>query len=369
MLDTLTIEGETFTYDAIRSGAYATTPMSPYTQHTLEFCNAWLNGQTQFTVHTSGSTGVPKPIQLGRTQMQQSALMTGKALGLTQGQRALVCLNTQYIAGIMMLVRGFELGLHMTIIPPSENPLKNLKETYSHPTPFDFVALVPMQVQAILKYPTGTPWLNDLQVVIIGGAPVNYALAKALKPLRPQVYVTYGMTETVSHIALRQINSSSRAEEYQLLPGVHMRQDKRGCIEIQSPTTCHQWITTNDLVQLTDATHFKWLGRADRVINTGGVKVQVETVEQAIDEVMTEQGIQRRFFVASLPDHRLGEQIIVVLEGTPLPQNRQQAILENTAGLLKKYEAPKSMHFVAEFAETPTAKIDRLHTIKHLRKP
>ncbi|WP_299453600.1 AMP-binding protein [uncultured Microscilla sp.] len=368
MLDTLTIEGESFTYDAIRSGAYATTPLRRYAQHTLAFCHAWLNGQTQFTIHTSGSTGVPKPIQLERTQMQQSALMTGKALGLAQGQRALVCLNTQYIAGIMMLVRGFELGLHMTIVPPSENPLKNLKETTSHTAPFDFVALVPMQVQAILQYPTGIPWLNALQVAIIGGAPVNYALAKALKPLRSQVYITYGMTETVSHIALRQINAPSHAEEYKLLPGVRMRQDKRGCIEIQSPTTRHQWITTNDLVQLIDATHFKWLGRADRVINTGGVKVQVETVEQAVDEAMNEQGILRRFFVASLPDHRLGEQVVVVLEGVPLPQDMQQTLLKNTTGLLKKYEAPKSMYFVAEFAETPTAKIDRLSTLKRLRK-
>jgi O-succinylbenzoic acid--CoA ligase len=289
--------------------------------------------------------------------------MTGKALALQPTQRALVCLNTQYIAGIMMLVRGFELGLQMEVIPPSENPLKSLSNTHA----FDFVALVPMQVQAILDSPEGTAWLNALHTLIIGGAPVNYTLAKQLKTLASHVYITYGMTETVSHIALRHINADHRANEYQILPEVSIRQDERGCIEINSPTTLNEWITTNDLIELIDATHFKWLGRADRVINSGGVKVQVETVEQALDQVMSEQGIHARFFVAGLPDDRLGQQVIAVIEGATLADNVQNDILQQLAQLLKKYEVPKKMYFVPIFAQTPTAKIDQLHILKHLQ--
>lgn len=362
MRDVIIIEGETFAYNDIRSGAYAHQTTSSYTLQTLEFCQAWLNQQTHFSIHTSGSTGTPKLIQLSRTQLQKSAQMTGKALGLQPDQRALICLNTQYIAGIMMLVRGFELGLQMEVIPPSENPLKSLSNTQT----FDFVALVPMQVQAILAYNGGKAWLNVLHTLIIGGAPVNYTLAKQLKTLTSNVYITYGMTETVSHIALRHINAHHRADQYQVLPEVSIRQDARGCIEINSPTTLNEWITTNDLIELIDATHFRWLGRADRVINSGGVKVQVETVEQALDQLMNEQGIHSRFFVAGLPDDRLGQQVIAVIEGTELAHHVQDELLQQLAQLLKKYEVPKKIYFVPTFAQTPTAKIDQLHILKHL---
>lgn len=366
MHDVLTVEGKIFSYDDIRSGAYTQLALSHYTQQTLDFCHAWLNQQTSFTIHTSGSTGKPKPIQLSRAQMQKSAQMTGKALELKPQQRALVCLNTQYIAGIMMLVRGFELGLQMVVIPPSENPLKTLEASPNSSLSFDFVALVPMQVQAILAHPQGETWLNHLYALIIGGAPVNYALAKRLKPLQSKIYVTYGMTETVSHIALRHINAKQRSDEYQLLPEVSIRQDARGCIEINSPTTLNQWITTNDLVTITDNSHFKWLGRVDRVINSGGVKVQVETVEQALDQAMSEAGIEQRFFVAGMPDPRLGEKIVAIVEGAGVASDVQQQILQRLGELLKKYEVPKKIYFVKEFAETPTAKIDRLYILKHL---
>lgn len=362
MRDFITIEGKAFAYNEIRSGVYTQQTTSDYTRQTLDFCQAWLNQQTHFSIHTSGSTGTPKLIQLSRAQLQKSAKMTGKAIKLKPNHRALVCLNTQYIAGIMMLVRGFELGLQMDVIPPSENPLKSLSNIQT----FDFVALVPMQVQAILGCSGGTAWLNALHALIIGGAPVNYVLAKQLKTLTSNVYITYGMTETVSHIALRHINAHHRADEYQVLPEVSIRQDARGCIEINSPTTLNEWITTNDLIELIDASHFRWLGRADRVINSGGVKVQVETVEQALDKVMSEQGIHSRFFVAGLPDARLGQQVIVVIEGTTLATHVQDDILQQLAQLLKKYEVPKKMYFVPIFAQTPTAKIDQLHILKHL---
>lgn len=364
MPDFLTLSGQQFSYQDIRSSNYDVQSLDEYTQSTLAFCTDWLNQKQDFIIHTSGSTGTPKPIKLTRTQMQASAHMTGKALQLRAGQRALICLNTQYIAGLMMLVRGFELALQMTIVPPSGNPLSFWGNQQSLPDT-DFTALVPLQIQTLLRSPQGTDWLNTTKTIIVGGAAVNYALAQQIKALKPAVYVTYGMTETVTHIALRRLSGTS-SSVYQVLPQVEVRQDERQCLEIKAPVTMDQWIATNDLVQLAGAGQFQWLGRVDRVINSGGVKVQAEVVEKALDEVFAQQGIHCRFFVAGLPDQSLGEKVVAILENKALSPHIQTQILAEAKKLLKKYEVPKQLHFIPVFAETPSAKTDRLQTLKYL---
>lgn len=365
MPDFLTLSNQQFSYQDICSSSYDVQSLDTYTQSTLAFCTAWLNQKQDFIIHTSGSTGTPKPIKLTRTQMQASAHMTGKALQLSAGQQALICLNTQYIAGLMMLVRGFELALQMTIIPPSANPL-GFWENQHHPLPdTDFTALVPLQIQALLSTPQGKNWLNATKTIIVGGAAVNYALAQQIKTLKPAVYLTYGMTETVTHIALRRL-SAPPSDVYQVLPQVEVRQDKRQCLEIKAPVTMDQWIATNDLVQLVGTGQFQWLGRVDRVINSGGVKVQAEVVEKALDKVLAQQGIHCRFFVAGLPDQSLGEKVVAILENEALLPHIQAQILEAAKKLLKKYEVPKQLHFMPVFAETPSAKTDRLQTLKRL---
>lgn len=359
----LTLNHKKFTYESIKSGDFASKELDDYSIITLNFCQAWLNGQTSFIIQTSGSTGKPKPITLTREQMQASAQMTGKALQLKAGDTSFTCLNTAYIAGIMMLVRGFELGLQMTIMTPSGNPLQH----WDSPPTFDFTALVPLQVEAILEQANGQQWLNAMKAVIVGGAPVNYALEQQIKSLDAPLYATYGMTETVTHIALRLINGVDSNEYYHTLPRIEIRQDDRQCLEIKSPTTLNEWITTNDLVTIAGDNQFKWLGRIDRVINSGGVKIQAEKVEKVLEKALHQYHLSCRFFVASLPNERLGEKVIAVLENNSIDEALKTNILETMKAQLSTYEVPKQLYIVPQFAETPTAKIDHLRTLEYLQ--
>ncbi len=328
-----------------------------YRGQALRFCQQWLRGDTEFVVHTSGSTGQPKPIQLTRAQMAASAQMTLRALGLSPGDRALVCLHPGYIAGIMMLVRGLVGDLALTVVNPSARPLAQTGGER-----FAFTALVPLQLQALLiarEVDDHLLILNQMKALLVGGAPVGSALAEHLQVIQAPVYATYGMTETVSHIALRRLNGPLRSEYYTALPGVILGQDPRGCLTITAPVTQGQTLITNDRVRLIDAHIFEWLGRADNVINSGGVKIQVEKIENGVDKTLTYLTINRRFVVVGLPDERLGEQTTLVIEGEPLPPARQAALQAQLAMGLGRYEVPQSVRYWPTFPETATGKVDR----------
>ncbi|WP_020602803.1 AMP-binding protein [Spirosoma spitsbergense] len=343
-------------------------PQTPYETEALAFCRAWLAGQERFTLHTSGSTGTPKPITLTRAQMQASARLTGQTLGLLSGDTALVCLNIRYVAGIMMLVRGLELDLPMTIIEPEANPFINVTPDTN---PFAFTALVPLQLQTILS--TGNEgqvaMLNAMKAILVGGAATSPALEQALQVIRAPVYATYGMTETVSHVALRRLNGPDRSEWFTALEGVDLGIDERGCLHITSAATNFERIQTNDVVALPDPMHFRLLGRADRVINSGGVKIQPEQVEQIIQQVLAqnqENGLPR-LFVAGLPDEKLGQRVVVVCEQVSLPDAQwtaMQGAIREKAG---PYAVPKAWITVHQFAETPTGKVDQRAILAGIR--
>ena len=362
MPDFLTLQHQKFTYEQINSREYLTQSLDEYSLTTLNFCADWLQGKASFTIHTSGSTGKPKPIELTRTQMQLSAQMTGQALQLSSGDSSFICLNTSYIAGVMMLVRGFELDLQMTIAAPGSNPLQH----WDNPPTFDFTALVPLQVQAIMQHNSGKDWLNATKAVIVGGAPVSFALEQQIKTLKAPIYATYGMTETVTHIALRRLSGAQNRDYYETLPRVTIQQDSRNCLQINAPTTLNQWITTNDVVALMTPNRFKWLGRIDRVINSGGVKIQAEKIEKVLAQALHQCQINCRFFVAGLSDHRLGEQVVAILEVSVLENTIREQLLLILKENLSTYEVPKAIYNVSRFAETPTAKIDRLQTLKQI---
>jgi O-succinylbenzoic acid--CoA ligase len=343
-------------------------PQTPYEAEALAFCRAWLAGQTTFTLHTSGSTGTPKPITLTRTQMQASAHLTGRTLGLLPGDTALVCLNIRYVAGIMMLVRGLERELPMTIIEPEANPFIHFT---SAPNSFAFTALVPLQLQTILS--TGDESqlaiLNGMKAILVGGAATSPALEQALQVVTAPIYATYGMTETVSHIALRRLNGPNRSEWFTALDGVDLGVDERGCLHITSAATNFERIQTNDVVALPDPMHFRLLGRADRVINSGGVKIQPEQVEQIIQQVLAqnrENGLPR-LFVAGLSDEKLGQRVVVVCEQVSLPDAQwtaMQGAIREKAG---PYAVPKEWITVPQFAETPTGKVDQRAILAGIR--
>jgi O-succinylbenzoic acid--CoA ligase len=327
----------------------------------LAFCQRWLDGATEFVVHTSGSTGAPKPILLRREQMQASAAATGQALGLEADMRALVCLPVRYIAGQMMLVRGLVLGLAMTLVEPASNPLAGLPAG----AVFDFTAMVPLQLQTLLDGPPDYfERLTRMQAILVGGAPVSARLEWRLQALSASVYHTYGMTETATHVALRRLNGPEATPYFNPLPGVEIEVDERSCLRVKGPMTLDRWLQTNDLVELAPRGQppaaFRWLGRWDNVINTGGVKVQVETVEAAVEQAWLELGLdERRFFVAGVPDERLGEAVTLLIEGAPLASASRDQLFTTLDQRLDRFALPRCIVYLGEFAETSTGKVDR----------
>lgn len=340
---------------------------SSYNQFIINFCIEWQSNKNEFVVHTSGSTGIPKPISLTRKQMQNSVMATAEALNLKENERFLICLNTEYIAGKMMLVRGMELGAEMVIIPPKRNPLEDFDEKMW----FDFAAFVPMQLQTILdETPEKITILCQMKAIIIGGAPVSYSLLKKIRSTkelnRVPIYSTYGMSETVTHIALKKLNNKGRgkgkkeiSDTYKTLPNVKIKTDNRGCLVISAPHTLGKEIITNDLVDIKNENEFEWLGRADFAINTGGVKVFPEKIESYIERVFYELALQNRFFISSIFDETLGEKVILIIEGLPFTKKFENELLQHLKINLPAYHNPKHVFYLSNFAMTKTDKVDR----------
>jgi O-succinylbenzoic acid--CoA ligase len=357
MPDHLLLNGKKFYLDEIQEYSYRESiPLDGYEIKTLEFCKNWLQGVQEFPVMTSGSTGTPKVITLTREQMEASAKRTLRIFNLKPEDKALVCLNTEYIAGMMMLVRGLVGELHMTIIEPIGNPLASIEPDAS----FDFVAMVPLQLQTLLEQtPEKAEQLNQMKAVLLGGAAIHKNLEDAVQHLQVPVYQSYGMTETVSHVAVRPLNGPDKSDYYVAPEEVTLGQNERGCLTISAEVTHHLTLVTNDLVELRDDHSFKWLGRADNTINSGGVKVQLEKVEQALGDAMSSLGMNRRFFAAALPDEALGERLIAVLEGSPLTEEEEKNLKGRLGETLGKYEIPKQFGYLPRLPETATGKVDR----------
>lgn len=318
-------------------------PVSPYERTALEFCRNWLSGQELFNVPTSGATGKPKSITITRKQMITSACMTKAFLGLSSGDRALCCLNTDYIAGKMMLVRAMEIGLDITLVPPSANPLQTMEQ------PFGFTALVPLQLRTILDE---TPEKIDLlNTIIVGGAPVSPALRERVKNTSPAIYETYGMTETVSHIALKRLNGPRAADYFEVTGDVQIATNGDNELRIKGGITNNRWLQTRDVVELKNSRYFKWLGRTDNVINSGGVKIHPEMLEATITPFLR----GRRFFIHGVEDEKLGKKVVLFVESTTPPDT-------TFFQRLRPYEKPKAVCCMKQFLQTPTGKIRRKET-------
>ncbi|WP_460502573.1 AMP-binding protein, partial [Hymenobacter agri] len=198
----LLLNGREYAYEAIRQyPAHFAVPLNGYEAKVLDFVRQWLNGTQEFTLHTSGSTGTPSAIVLRRRQFEASARRTADFFDLGPGDRALVCLNCEYIGGMMMLVRGLERNMHLTIVEPHADPFAYVADNAE----FDFSAFVPLQLKAVLAA-GHAPRLNKMKAFLIGGAPADATLTQELQPLTAAAWLTYGMTETCSHVALRRLN-------------------------------------------------------------------------------------------------------------------------------------------------------------------
>jgi o-succinylbenzoate---CoA ligase len=274
---------------------------------------------------------------------------------------------------MMMLVRGFELGLHLTVIDPVSRPLAPLAPA-EH---FDFTAMVPLQFHETLHGSLHERTILDgMKAVLIGGAPVSLALEEQLQRVQAPLYHTYGMTETVSHIALRRLNGPQRSDRFVPFAGVRLGVDARGCLTITSALTCGETLCTNDLIEFQTDGSFRWLGRIDNVINSGGVKVHMEQVERALEAYLLhyQGGVYagRRFFVGPLPHPRLGQAVVAVIEGEPYgnapatASTFASALRSSLQPALTPYEIPRQVFFVSQLLETRTGKIDRSANIQRL---
>jgi O-succinylbenzoic acid--CoA ligase len=321
--------------------------VSPSTrQKVLNFCKEWKSKSQYITVSTSGSTGKPKLIKLDKNNIKASAKATVDFLNLTPGQSLLLTLSTDYIAGKMMIVRGLEHNLKIIVAPVSSHPLR-----IDIPYQINFAAFVPMQVKNSLKLDESKRNFTKIEKIIIGGAPVDHYLEKQLQQLPNLNYATFGMTETISHIALK--NISQKEPHFTALKHVTFSTDSRSCLIIKAPKISEQPIVTNDIVELLNPNQFVWKGRADFVINSGGIKLHPEQIEQKISPLL--KGY--RFYVTSEKDELFGEKIILKIE-----TNLKLDIDTLNLHLKKKlhpYELPKSIKLVSNFKDTPTGKIIR----------
>ncbi|MGS2739511.1 AMP-binding protein [Sinomicrobium sp. M5D2P17] len=318
----------------------------PYQKVIGDFLLDWLDKRETIAVYTSGSTGKPKKIELSKQHMVNSAIATGDFFEITVGDTALLCLPADYIAGKMMLVRAMILGLEIDVVKPLSNPLERINKDY------DFVAMTPMQVKDSLS------GLDHVKTLIVGGAPMSGELKTALSDTTCKVYETYGMTETVTHIAAGKVNYLKPGEKpcFTLLPGINISLDDRGCLVINAPEISNLTITTNDLVELVSEKEFRWLGRYDNLVNSGGIKLVPELIEKKIRKI-----IPGRFYVTGIPDDKLGEKLVLFAEEKTNPGLTAEEIQTKIGGLalLDKYETPKEVHLIKNFKETKNGKVLR----------
>lgn len=336
---------------------------SEYEQKTIFFCKDWLQVKNEFKLFTSGSTGKPKEITVLRSQMIFSATKTCDFLELKESSTSLISLSTEHIGGKMMLVRGLVKNFDMTIVTPSSNPLENITNS------FDFLSFVPMQIYEIMKKtPKKIAILNKAKAIIIGGGEISSELEEMINIIKSPIYSTYGMTETVSHIALRRLNGVNKKDFFTVFDGVEISLDDRSCLTIKSEVTNNQLLKTNDVVELLDKQNFRWLGRYDNIINSGGIKIQIEILEKKIKEIFNNSNYNENFFITSKKDNKLGEKIVLVIEKEFLYTEDQYSFFSLLKQHLEKYEVPKIILNTKKFILTESGKLDKIATLNIIDK-
>jgi o-succinylbenzoate---CoA ligase len=324
------------------------TPHCSQIQSRLElftFLKDWFNDSEVMTVFTSGSTGAPKPIRVRKRQMIDSANATCSLLGLKEGDKALLCLSVGFIAGKMMVIRALVAGLDLYPVLPNGYPLQYATQTY------DFAAMVPMQLFNSLQLEDERERLRRIGKLLIGGGPVSAKLELALKEYPNPIYATYGMAETLSHVALRRINGAQASEYYTPLPNVRIKLNEDSCLIIDAPMVNDFLLITNDRAEIRPDGTFRILGRQDNVINTGGIKVQAETLEAFLCDF-----VEVPFAISSIPDEKFGEIVVLVVEGSiDAPLLNQTLHAEN----VPSHEFPKHIISLKSLPRTDSGKINR----------
>lgn len=320
-----------------------------------EFIREWENDCPTVTVRTSGSTGVPKEMAVEKARMAASAEVTCDFLGLKEGDRALLCLPVDYIAGKMMVVRSKVRGLDLASVEPSGHPLADV----SGDGRFDLCAMVPMQVYNSLQSPEETAKLKNIKHLIIGGGAIDGSLAEKLRSFPNNVWSTYGMTETLSHIALRRLNGDDASEWYTPFDGVAVWTNADDCLVIDAPKVCAEVLKTNDIAETEKddsgrVVRFRIKGRKDNVICSGGVKIQIEEAER-----MLKDKLSLPFLITKKKDCALGEKVVLLTEDDNL-----EGVEEKCKSVMPKYWLPRLYIHVDAVPQTETGKPARAEAAK-----
>lgn len=355
----LKLEGKLYTadnittyLDALRTGA--SSKQSKYEEvygELLTFLEQWFSSSSKIEVQTSGSTGQAKRLSVRKEAMLRSAEMTCTTLGLGRGARALLCISPKYIGGMMMIVRAMLYEMELSLVAVQANPLLEFNEK------LDFIALVPMQVQAIVEKASSRKKFEEIGQVIIGGASLSTGLLKELKGFPNAIYSTYGMTETLSHIALRRISGAKANKLYKALPNIQLSLSENNTLNILAPYISEEWLRTNDIVKLYEDNSFEVIGRIDNVVNSGGIKLQIESLEEAIKAILPQ-----RLALTSIADERLGNALVLLLEGKEPKDNSEKhksSLINRLKTALPPYSAPKHIIYCKAIPLTANGKIDR----------
>jgi len=319
----------------------------------VKFLKQWLNDDEVMLVHTSGSTGNPQVIRLLKSQMRISASLTCDYFDLQPADRALLCLSVENIAGKMMMVRAMERGLHLIAVLPAGCPLSNISEKVK------FAAMVPLQVQRCLK----EKCLDRTEKLLIGGAAVSDKMLQELMEQAVACYCSYGMTETMSHVALKKLNGKNASEWFEGLADIRFSLDDRGCLTIDTGRLGIGKLQTNDLCELDGKNKFRWLGRIDFVINSGGVKVIPEKLEKLLSPIL-----HFPFFISGIPDEEFGEKVVLLIEAP----TAKDIPVDQLIGLFQawpKYERPKNIFYIPAFSYTHSGKLNRGASLSCERYP
>lgn len=318
-----------------------------------EFIDQWHDGSDTIEVRTSGSTGDPKVMLVEKSRMMASARATCDFLELKPGDRALLCMSVDYIAGKMMVVRSLERNLRLDVVEPSSHPLSMAKIVDEMGKNLDFAAMVPMQVYGSLQVPQERDRFGKIRHIIIGGGPLDPILEGELRHFDNAIWHSYGMTETLSHIALRRVSGKEASPWFTPMPGVTLTTNEDNCLVIDAPHLCPELLVTRDVVEMESGSQrFKVLGRIDNVINTGGVKIHIEQVEQALSPY-----INKPFLITKCPDPKFGEIVVMLLQGDASDIPVAQAACGTH---LTKYARPKRIIPIKALPLTPTGKPARL---------
>jgi O-succinylbenzoic acid--CoA ligase len=325
--------------------------MPAWEQSIFFFMKEWISDMPFIEVKTSGSTGKPKTIRLMKSTMVASAEFTCRFLNLKAGNSALLCLPAQFIGGKMMIVRSFVQGLSLYAIKPGTDFIIDV--------PFDFTAMTPHQFESLLKI--NPAFDNNIKKIILGGSAPSPSLIKKIKTLKSNCYLTYGMTETSSHIAMKKLGNATDSLFKTTDESIQLLIEANGCLSIKAPYLGGERIYTNDVVEIFDQRHFQWLGRIDNVINSGGIKLHPEIIEQKLTGLF-----DFRFFIFGCKHERFGERPCLIIENNKAIS--VQKIWDVLKNKLTKIELPDSIFLISKMVETENGKINRPKSIAESKK-